>query len=129
MDINTETKREFDPDIPEKLVNYFASQEAKYSASVRLELDTQRITKVLKVDEQKDAEALAFLLWRARLVHREARVSWADAMNHAWVRSELFKVCNERRKARIAESKARKERLESLILTGADGSVSGEVAA
>jgi hypothetical protein len=127
MDIKTETRREFGPEIPESVKNFFAGQEERFSKPVTVSFDTERIQKLSKAGMAKeDAESIAFLLWRSRLVHRSAKVSWADAVEHGWLRTELFKVCAERRKQRIAENEARHQRLQSVILTGADSSVDSE---
>lgn len=127
MDIKTETRRDFGPEIPESVKNYFAGQEARFAAPVTVSFDTERIVKLSKTGMDKaDAEAIAFLLWRSRLVHRSAKVSWADAVEHGWLRTELFKVCAARRKQRIAENEARHQRLQSVILTGVDGSTDAE---
>lgn len=127
-DIKTLTRKEFGPDIPEHVKNYFAENESRFASPVTVSFDTARIAKTLKVDAA-DAEALAFLLWRARLVARETTASWPEAVDHAWLRTELFKVCNQRRKDRIAQAEARRERLNALVLTGVDSNTDGEVGA
>jgi hypothetical protein len=127
MDIKTETRREFGPEIPESVKNFFAGEELRFSKPVTVSFDTERVMKLSRTGMDKgDAEAIAFLLWRARLVHRSAKVSWEQAVDHAWLRTELFKVCAERRKLRIAENEARKQRLQAVILTGGDTSLDAE---
>jgi hypothetical protein len=79
-------------------------------------LDTERVQK-LGIPAQ-DAEAVAFMLWRGRMVARYAKVDFATGLEHGWLRTELFKVCSERRKRAIAEADARRDRLNSVVLTG-----------
>jgi hypothetical protein len=108
-------------DVPEHIADWFKQphQEARFAAPVTVELDTERVIKLSKQGISKpDAEAIAFLLWRARMVRRYAgatvKMSWPDAVEHALLRDEVFRVCNERRQRAIAEREARKERLESV---------------
>jgi hypothetical protein len=125
-DVKSETRREFGPEIPEQVMMVFALDEQRFAKSVTVSFDTERMAKVFPGIEAGDAESLAFLLWRSRVVFREAKVGWERAVESAWLRDELFKTSNDRRKARKAAADARYQRLQSLIQTGADASLSAD---
>jgi hypothetical protein len=118
-DIRELNKREFGPEIPEQVKNFFAADPERWGKPVMLTHDVARITATSKSGISKeDAEAIAFMLWRGRMVAREFKLTFAEGLEHGWLRTETFKVANERRKARIAANEARRERLNSLVLTG-----------
>jgi hypothetical protein len=130
MNVKTANAREFGPDVPEQVKNFFAADPERWGKSVQLSFDVERIKATSKSGiSDEDAQALAFLLWRGRMVAREFKLTFAEGLEHGWLRTETFKVANERRKARIAASDARRERLNSLVLTGAPDSLDADAPA
>lgn len=115
-------------DIPEVVMQWFAMHPDLFQQYQSHERDTARLMKLSKSGVTKeDAEALAWLLWRARMVQGWSAVNrvptrtWAEAVESAWLKDELFLMCSERRKQHYAEQQARRDRLEQAMLTGVEG--------
>lgn len=105
-------------DIPETWATYIAMNPDKFVQSQTVDRDTERVMKMSRSGiEKSDAEAVAWLLWRARMVigwsavNRKPTKTWEEAVQAAWTKDELFQMCNEKRKRFYEEREARRERL------------------
>jgi hypothetical protein len=114
--------------IPETVMHYIATHPFWFQDRQTHERDTERIIKMSKVGIAKeDAEDIAWLLWRARMVqgwsavNRKPTRSWAEAVESAWLKDELFQMCSDKRRAYYAEQEARRKRLEQMMATGLEG--------
>jgi hypothetical protein len=126
-------KRERTPggDIPETVATYIAAHPEQFQEYMTFDKDTERICAMSKKGiELEDAQAIAWLLWRARLVFnwtrdsdRQPTLDWELAVESAWLKDELFRMCKDKRSNFYEAQQARRERLEGikLCLTGTKG--------
>lgn len=114
-------------DIPESVMMYIALHPDLFCEYVAHDKDTERIVRMSKKGiSLEDAEQVAWLIWRARMVRqwttdrktRQPTLTWETAVESAWLKDELFKLCADKRKAYYAEQQARRERLDALVQTG-----------
>lgn len=115
-------------DIPEVVKNYIAMHADRFIQPQTHDRDVEIVMKMSKRGiEKADAEAVAWLIWRARMVHswtavdRKPTLSWEQAVDSAWLKDELFKLCSDKRKHFYEERDARRTRLEQAITTGVEG--------
>lgn len=126
--VTTQTiRRERQPggDIPESVMFFVGARPDLFQDYQTHDRDTERIMKMSKRGITKeDAEAIAWLLWRARLVqswtavNRVPTIGWEDAVMSGWLKDEMFKLCKAKRDGFYAEREARRNRLDSLVQTG-----------
>jgi hypothetical protein len=117
--------------VPESVAIWFMQHPELFAEQQTFDRDTERLMKMSKRSiEKEDAEELAWLLWRARMTlnwsrnaERQPTIDWAQAIESAWLKDELFQMCNAKRKAFYEAREARRERLErsKLIYTGTKG--------
>lgn len=122
------TERTPGGDVPEVIMNYLAMHPQWFEGRVSHERDTERLMRMSKKGIAKeDAESVAWLLWRARMVqgwsavNRVPTKTWAECIESAWLKDELFLMCADKRKAFYAEQEARRNRLEQAVATGFEG--------
>lgn len=113
-------------DIPETVATFVMLHPEMFAARQSLDRDTEKVMRMSKKGiEKEDAEAIAWLLWRSRMVLSWSRnpvtlaptQTWETAVESAWLKDELFAMCNERRKRYYEAQQARRDRLENLMLT------------
>lgn len=81
-----------------------------------------------------DMEALAWLVWRARLVlawtavDRKPTMPWSDCVESGWLKDDTFRQCLQHRQDYYDAQEARRDRLKTrtLCLTGTKGVILGE---
>lgn len=123
--------------VSHNIAKFFADNADRFESGQTVAVDTARIMKMSKSGiTEADAQELAFLLWRARMVQRYVNAvagrpvtQWGEAVWHAWQRSETFHAANAARKERIAQAEARRERLDALVQTGVEQSTHDSKAA
>lgn len=126
--VTTETIRNERPtggSIPEVLATWIAANAARFIEYETHDTDTGNLLKMSKKGMQlEDAEEVAWLLWRARMVlawtavNRKPTITWAAAVESAWLKDVRFENASAKRKAFYAEQTARRDRLANLIQTG-----------
>jgi hypothetical protein len=141
-------EREPGGDIPEVQANYIAAHPSLFMERQAHEKDVLQFIRMSKrrptqwaekpnpelgepgvetpewVEFVGDMEALAWLVWRARLVlawtavDRKPTMPWSDCVESGWLKDDTFRQCLQRRQDYYDAQEARRDRLKTRMLTG-----------